>query len=272
MSRQIQDAYIVAAARTAVGKAKGQFAKTRPDDLLSAVLTATYARVPELHQELIDDVIIGCAMPEAEQGMNVARISTLLAGLPINTPAQTINRFCSSGLQTISTAANTVMLGVADMVIAGGVESMSAVPLGGYSFSANPRCMEEKEHEGIAYGMGITAEKVARKWQISREAQDEFAFDSHQKALKAQQENAFAEQIIPTTVTQTLPNLSNFDILIERKIITQDQGPRADTTLEALAKLRPAFSMKGSVTAGNSSQMSDGAAALMVVSERMVSK
>ncbi|MCS5711825.1 acetyl-CoA C-acyltransferase [Candidatus Berkiella aquae] len=268
----MQDAYIVAATRTAVGKAKGQFAKTRPDDLLSEVLKATYARVPELHKELIDDVVIGCAMPEAEQGMNVARIATLLAGLPINTPAQTVNRFCSSGLQTISTAANTIMLGMADVVIAGGVESMSAVPLGGYSFSANPRYVEEKEHQGIAYGMGITAEKVAKKWQISREAQDEFAFNSHQKALKAQQENAFAEQIVPTTVTQALPNLNHFEIVTERKVITQDQGPRADTTLEALAKLRPAFAMNGSVTAGNSSQMSDGAAALMVVSERMVSQ
>ncbi len=272
MSRQIQDAYIVAAVRSAVGKAKGQFAKTRPDDLLSEVLKEVYVRVPLLHDYPIDDVVIGCAMPEAEQGMNVARIATLLAELPINTPAQTVNRFCSSGLQTISTAVNSVMLGEAEVVIAGGVESMSAVPLGGYSFSANPRYVTEERHLGIAYGMGITAEKVAQKWQVTRQDQDEFALRSHQKALKAQQQNAFKEQIVPIEVIQSFPNLQDRQIQIQQNLVTQDQGPRSDTTLEALAKLRPAFANNGTVTAGNSSQMSDGAAALMVVSGRVVAQ
>lgn len=272
MSRQIQDAYIVSAVRTAVGKAKGQFANTRPDDLLSEVLKASLLRVPALHAHAIDDVVIGCAMPEGEQGMNVARISALLAGLPVGTPAQTVNRFCSSGLQTISTAVNSIVMGESEVAIAGGVESMSAVPLGGYSFSANPRYLEEKEHLGISFGMGITAEKVAQKWKISREAQDEFAFNSHQKALKAQVENAFNDQIIPVQVNSRVPDLAQGNILSTQKIISHDQGPRKDTTLEALAKLRPAFAMNGTVTAGNSSQMSDGAAALMIVSERIVSQ
>jgi len=272
MSRQIQDAYIVSAVRSGVGKVRGQFANTRPDDLLSAVLKAAVGRVPSLKGHAIDDVIIGCAMPEGSQGMNVARIATLLAGLPISTPAQTVNRFCSSGLQTISSAVNMIVMGEAEIAIAGGVESMSAVPLGGYSFSANPRYTEEKEHLGIAFGMGITAENVAKKWQVTREEQDEFALNSHLKALKAQQQNAFNDQIIPIQVFSRRPDLINDKLIVNEKIIGQDQGPRADTTLEALAKLRPAFAMNGSVTAGNSSQMSDGAAALMVVSERVMSQ
>ncbi len=272
MSRQIQDAYIVSAVRSSVGKARGQFANTRPDDLLSEVLKVAVSRVPALKTHSIDDVIIGCAMPEGSQGMNVARIATLLAGLPIGTPAQTVNRFCSSGLQTISTAVNAIVMGEAEIAIAGGVESMSAVPLGGYSFSANPRYTEEKEHLGIAFGMGITAEKVAKKWQVTRQEQDEFALSSHQKALKAQQQNTFKEQIVPIQVFSHTPDLANDKVLVNEKIISQDQGPRADTTIEVLAKLRPAFAMNGTVTAGNSSQMSDGAAALMVVSERIVSQ
>lgn len=272
MSRRIQDAYIVTACRSAVGKFKGQFANARPDDLLSEVLKAVMSRVPALKAQAIDDVIIGCAMPEGAQGMNVARIATLLAELPMGTPAQTVNRFCSSGLQTISTAVNAIVMGEAEVIIAGGVESMTAVPLGGYSFSANPRYTEEKEHEGIALNMGITAEKVAKKWQISREEQDEFAFNSHQKALKAQKQNAFKAQIVPIQVTSRLPNLANGQIIHKQHIFDQDQGPRADTTYEALAKLRPVFAMKGTVTAGNSSQMSDGAAALTVVSERILAQ
>lgn len=272
MSRRIQDAYIVAAVRTAVGKARGQFANTRPDDLLSEVLKAARLRVGALKAQAIDDVIIGCAMPEGAQGMNVARIATLLADLPISTPAQTVNRFCSSGLQTITSAVNAIVMGEAEVVIAGGVESMSAVPLGGYSFSANPRYVEEKEHQGIALNMGITAEKVAQKWQVSREEQDEFAFNSHQKALKAQKQNAFKEQIVPVQATSLTPNLVNGQVIKKQLMVVDDQGPRADTTLEVLSKLRPVFAMKGTVTAGNSSQMSDGAAALTVVSERVMAQ
>ncbi|MBN9289251.1 MAG: acetyl-CoA acetyltransferase [Gammaproteobacteria bacterium 39-13] len=271
MSTQIQDVYIVAAVRTAVGKAKGAFRYTRPDDLLSTVLQSVMAKASQIPLEKIDDVIIGCAMPEAEQGMNVARISALLAGLPENVPAVTINRFCSSGLQAISMAADRVALGMADIVIAGGVESMSMVPLGGYNFSANPRYFED-EHIGIAYGMGITAEKVAQKWKISREEQDAFAFASHQKAVKAIESDAFLEEIISIQTQTSLPDLETMQVKKVIQDVRQDQGPRKDTSLEILAKLRPVFAREGTVTAGNSSQMSDGAAALLVVNERVLAE
>lgn len=266
---EIQEVYIVAARRTSVGKAKGVFGHTRPDDLLSETLKAVMHEVPDISPALIDDVMIGCAMPEAEQGMNVARIAALLAGFPINVPAMTINRFCASGLQAISMAADRIALGQADIIIAGGVESMSLVPLGGHHFSANPRYFEEP-HIGIAYGMGLTAEIVAKKWQITREEQDEFALESHRKALHAISLGEFNNQIIPITVNTQMPDLKTNQIVISNKEVKQDQGPRADTTLEALSKLKPVFSVKGSVTAGNTSQMSDGAAALVLVSKRVL--
>lgn len=272
MTRQLQDVYIVSAMRSAVGKAKGAFKNTRPDDLLSVVLQGAMAKVPSIPKAHVEDVIIGCAMPEAEQGMNVARIATLLAGFADSVPAVTINRFCSSGLQAISMAADQIAQGLSDVVVAGGVESMSMVPLGGYSFAANPRFFEEKEHIGIAYGMGITAEKVAKQWQISRDMQDAFALSSHQKALSAIENGEFIDEIVPVTTQSSMPDLQTGQMTQNTQIIKQDQGPRQDTNLDALAKLKTVFAAKGSVTAGNSSQMSDGASALVLVSERALAE
>lgn len=272
MARQIQDAYVVAALRTPVGKAGGAFRYTRPDDLLSIVLKAAVKNVTSLKAEKIDDIIIGCAMPEAEQGMNVARISALLAGIPVNVPAMTINRFCSSGLQAISLAADKIALGQADVVIAGGVESMSYVPMGGYHFSANLRYFENPEAVPIAYAMGITAEKVAKKWQVTREEQDIFAFESHQKALRAIENNEYSDELISVKTVTSIPDLISGQIKKISQEVLLDQGPRSDTSIEALSKLRPVFSAKGTVTAGNTSQMSDGAAALVLASEKAVAE
>jgi acetyl-CoA acyltransferase len=266
------DVYIVAAVRTAIGKAQGIFKHTRPDDLLSCVLSEMMKKLPAIPLENIDDIIIGCAMPEAEQGMNVARISALLAGFPASVPAMTLNRFCSSGLQTISLAADQIALGHADVMIAGGVESMSLVPLGGHHFSANPRYFEEDMHTSIAYSMGITAEKVASKWQITREEQDKFAFESHQKALMAVQTDQFVDEIIPFRVKNQFPDLETHQIWSNEIEVFQDQGPRIDTSVEALAKLRPVFALHGSVTAGNSSQTSDAACAVLLVSEKALKR
>ncbi len=265
---QLQDVYIVSAMRTAVGKAKGVFKNTRPDDLLSAALQSAMAKVPQIPKEKVEDVIIGCAMPEGEQGMNVARIATLLAGFPNSVPAITINRFCSSGLQAISMAADQIAQGFSDVIIAGGTESMSMVPLGGHNFSANPHFFDNPENVGIAFGMGITAEKVAKQWEITREQQDAFALSSHQKALHAIENRDFIDEIVPITVNSATPDLKSLHINNNTQIVKQDQGPRSDTSLEALAKLRPAFSVRGTVTAGNSSQTSDGAGALVLVSEK----
>ncbi|MBS0289464.1 MAG: acetyl-CoA C-acyltransferase [Proteobacteria bacterium] len=272
MVKQIQDVYIVAARRTALGKAKGVFRNKRPDDLLAAVLQNLMQKVPQLGLDKIEDVIIGCAMPEAEQGMNVARIAALLAGFPQTVPGVTINRFCASGLQAISMAADRIALGLSEVVIAGGVESMSMVPLGGHSFSANNRYFENKANLGIAFGMGITAENVAKQWQISRQEQDAFALASHQKALAAIHSEAFSEQIVPIQVETSLPCLTTCQVKTQIQEVLQDQGPRADTSLEALSKLKSVFSLKGSVTAGNSSQMTDGASALLLTNERVISE
>tara|TARA_R110002110_G_scaffold195770_1_gene405418 strand:- start:14637 stop:15836 length:1200 start_codon:yes stop_codon:yes gene_type:complete len=273
MAKSIQDVYVVSALRTPVGKAKGAFANTRPDDLLSVVLQEIVKNTPEISPDEIEDVIIGCAMPEAEQGMNVARIATLLAGLPESVPAMTINRFCSSGLQAISLARDKIALGDADVVIAGGVESMSMVPMGGHAYSANMKYFDQsEEYLGMAYSMGVTAEKVAKKWGISRAEQDEFAFLSHQKAIKAQNEGVFANEIVPVTIEKAIPNLAYQDVQVVRDDIRVDQGPRENTSVEALARLRTVFAQKGTVTAGNTSQMSDGASALMLVSENYLAK
>lgn len=273
MAKQVQDAYIVGATRTPIGKApRGALKHVRPDDLLVHSIRALLEKVPNVDPKLIEDVIVGCAFPEAEQGMNVARTSLLLAGLPNTAGGVTVNRFCASGLTALSMAADRIRVGEADLIIAGGTESMSMVPMTGHTPSINPSVFERDENVGIAYGMGITAEKVAEQWHVSREDQDAFALSSHQKALKAQQAGEFRDEISPIEVSLHSPDLESGKVKIETKTLSLDEGPRPDTTLEALSKLRPVFAAKGSVTAGNSSQRSDGAAALLVASEKMVQK
>jgi len=268
MSKQIQDAYIVAAKRTPVGKApRGMFRNVRPDDLLVHVLKAALAEVPSLDPKSIDDVIAGCAIPEGEQGMNVARVALLLAGLPDTVAGVTVNRFCSSGLQAVSMAADRIRLGEADVMIAAGTESMSMIPMGGNKISFSEHIFDRDENIGIAYGMGITAEKVAQQWKVSREAQDQFALESHRKAVAATQSGEFKDEMAPYTIDEKVPDLAAEEVKHVTRTVATDEGPRADTSLEVLAKLRPAFAAKGSVTAGNSSQTSDGAGAVIVVSE-----
>jgi acetyl-CoA acyltransferase len=269
MTRQVQDAYIVAATRTPIGKApKGAFRNMRPDDLLVAAIRNAMSQVPSLDPKAVEDAIIGCAMPEAEQGLNMARIAVLLAGLPNTTGGMTINRFCSSGLNAVAIAADRIRVGEADVMIAGGAESMSMVPMSGNKPSFNPAVFAKDENVGIAYGMGLTAEKVATQWKITREMQDEFALRSHKNAIAGIESGEFNDEITPIEVVEKFPNLATGELDIRTRTVKQDEGPRADTTLEALAKLRPVFAAKGSVTAGNSSQTSDGAGALIVVSER----
>jgi acetyl-CoA acyltransferase len=270
MTKQIQDAYIVSAVRTPVGKApRGVFRNTRPDDLLAHVIRAAMAQTPGVDPARIGDAIIGCAMPEAEQGMNVARIGVLLAGLPDTVPGVTINRFCSSGVQAIAMAADRIRLGEADLMLAGGTESMSMVPMMGHKIAMNPAAFVD-DNVAIAYGMGITAEKVAEQWKVSREDQDAFALASHQKALAAQATGEFAQEIAPFTLADHYPDLATRTIRDDARTIAADEGPRKDTSLEGLAKLRPVFRNGGSVTAGNSSQMSDGAGALLLASEHAI--
>ncbi|MEO8458909.1 MAG: acetyl-CoA C-acyltransferase [Dokdonella sp.] len=272
MKKQIQDAYIVSAVRTPVGKApRGVFRNTRPDDLLAHVIRAAVARAPGADPSAIEDAVIGCAMPEAEQGMNVARIGVLLAGLPDTVPAQTINRFCSSGVQAIALAADRIRTGDADLMLAGGTESMSMVPMMGHKIAMNPAVFRD-ENIGIAYGMGITAENVASQWKVSREDQDAFALTSHQKALAAIANGEFSAEIAPFTLDDHYPDLADRSIRDDRRVIDTDEGPRKDTSLEGLAKLRAVFRAGGSVTAGNSSQMSDGAGALLLASEKAIEK
>jgi acetyl-CoA acyltransferase len=268
MSKQIQEAYIVAATRTPVGKApRGMFRNTRPDDLLAHVIKAVLAQAPSLDPASIGDVIVGCAMPEAEQGTNVARIALLLAGLPHTVPGLTINRFCSSGLQAVAQAADRIRLGECDVMLACGVESMSMVPMMGNKIAFNSAIFERDENLAIAYGMGLTAEKVAERWKVSREAQDAFALQSHQRAIAAQLAGEFSDEITPYQINEHLPDMTTREVKIKSRAATQDEGPRADTSLAALAKLKTVFAQKGSVTAGNSSQMSDGAGAVLLCSE-----
>jgi len=272
MTKQIQDAYIVAATRTAVGKApRGVFRNTRPDEMLAHVLRAVVDQCPGIDPTRIDDAIIGCAMPEGEQGMNVARIGLLLAGLPNVIAAQTINRFCSSGLQAVAMAADQIRLGNADLMLAGGTESMSMVPMMGNKVAMSPKVFQD-DNVAIAYGMGITAEKVAEEWKVSREDQDAFAVASHQKALAAQAAGEFKREISPYQVVSRQPVLGGNTVKLRELLVENDEGPRADTSLEGLAKLRPVFRNGGSVTAGTSSQMSDGAAAVMLASEKAIKK
>ena len=261
----MREAVIVSSVRTAVGKAfKGTLRSTRPDDLAAIAIRAALARVPSLNPKEIEDVIFGCAMPEAEQGMNVARIASLRAGLPVEASAMTINRFCSSGLQSIAIAAERIIAGQAEVILAGGTESMSMIPMGGNKISPNPWLMD---HYPDSYlGMGLTAENLAKKYEITREHSDEFSLQSHQKDLAAIAAGKFKDEVVPVEVTFTSVNGNGNRPHTSTVNFDTDEGPRADTSLEALAKLKPAFHAKGVVTAGNSSQMSDGAAAAIVMS------
>ena len=260
----MKEAVIVSIARTAVGKApRGTLRNTRPDDMAAVVIQEALRRVPGLDPKEIEDVILGCAMPEAEQGNNVARVASLRAGLPVDCAAMTVNRFCSSGLQAIALASERIMAGFADVVIAGGTETMSMIPMGGYHFSPNPYLME---HYPDAYlSMGLTAENLARKYDITREQQDEFALRSHQRAVAAIAAGKFKDEIAPIEVIEVSMNGHNKPQTRKIEFAT-DEGPRCDTSLEALAKLKPAFHARGTITPGNASQMSDGAAAAVVMS------
>ena len=270
MTRQLQEAYVLAATRTPVGKApRGVYRTTRPDTLLAHALTSVLAQAPSIDKARIDDVIVGCAMPEYEQGMNVARIGLLLAGLPDSVPGMTINRFCSSGLNAVSIAADRVRTGEADIVVAAGTESMSMIPMLG-RLAMNADVFEGDRNIGIAYGMGLCSERVASRFGVTREAQDEFALASHRKALAAQRAGEFAAELSPIDVVARVPDLATGEVVEQTKTIARDEGPRADTTAEGLAKLPTVFAAKGTITAGNSSQMSDGAAASIVVSERVL--
>jgi acetyl-CoA acyltransferase len=267
MPQTVQDAYIAAATRTPVGKApRGMFRNVRPDEMLAHVLKSAMAQCPGLDPAAIEDVIVGCAMPEAEQGMNVARIGLLLAGLPDSVSGMTINRFCSSGVQAVALAADRIRLGEADVMIAAGTESMSMIPMGGNKPSFSPAIFEKNENIAIGYGMGITAEKVAAQWKVSRQEQDLFAAESHRRALRAIDSGEFRDEVTPFALAEKLPDLERREINLATRELANDEGPRRDTSPEVLARLRPAFALTGSVTAGNSSQMSDGAGAVVLMS------
>ncbi|MCF8154508.1 MAG: acetyl-CoA C-acyltransferase [Rhodoferax sp.] len=268
--KQVQEAYIVAATRTPIGRShRGFYRNTRPDDLLVKVLQSALAQVPTLDPQSIEDLICGCAIPEGQQGLNIARIGAVLAGLPTSVGGITVNRFCASGLSAIQMAADRIRVGEADVMIAAGVESMSMVPMMGNSPSLSPSIFASDD-VGIAYGMGLTAEKVANQWKVSRDAQDAFAVESHRRALVAQAGGHFAAEITPIEVVDRSPNLQTGEVVEKRRTVSLDEGPRADTTLEGLGKLRTVFAARGSVTAGNSSQTSDGAGALILASEKAV--
>jgi acetyl-CoA acyltransferase len=270
MSKQVQDAYIVAATRTPIGKApRGMFNKTRPDDLLVRVIQSALAQAPGLDPALITDAIIGCSFPEAEQGFNIARQSVLLAGLPKTVGGVTINRYCASGVTALAMAADRIRVGEADVMLAGGVESMSMVPMMGHHPSMNLNMFTD-ENVGMAYGMGLTAEKVAEQWKVSREDQDAFSVESHRRAVAAQQAGFFKDETTPVEIITRTPDLASGEIKVKTRTVDTDEGARPETSMETLAKLKPVFAAKGSVTAGNSSQMSDGAGALLVVSEKIL--
>src|ERR1700754_1655858 len=269
-NKQLQDAYIVAASRTPIGKApRGVFKNTRPDELLVHAIKSAVGQVLGLDTSVIEDAIVGCAIPEAEQGLNVARMGALLSGLPNTVGGVTVNRFCASGLTALAMAADRIRVGEAEAMIAGGCESMSMVPMMGNKPSLSPHIFDRNEDVGIAYGMGLTAERVAERWKVSRDAQDAFAVESHRRALAAQQAGEFADEIAAYTLNERFPDLASGEVRVNNREIRLDEGPR-ETTLEGLAKLRPVFANKGSVTAGNSSQTSDGAGALIVVSEKVL--
>ena len=266
--KQVQDAYIVAATRSPIGKShRGFFRNTRPDDLLVKVLQSLLAQAPGLDKSAIEDVICGCAIPEGAQGLNVARIAAVLAGLPVSVGGITVNRFCASGLSAIQMAADRIRVGEADVMIAAGTESMSMVPMMGNTPSLSPSIFANDD-VGIAYGMGLTAEKVAQQYKVSREAQDAFGLQSHQRALAAQATGEFADEMTAIEVIDRSPDLLSGGVTEKRRTVNMDEGARADTSLEGLGKLKTPFAARGSVTAGNSSQTSDGAGALLLVSEK----
>ena len=271
--KQVQDAYIVAATRTPIGRShRGSLRNLRPDDLLVKALQAVLAQAPGLDPASIEDIICGCAIPEAQQGLNVARVAAVLAGLPHSVGGITVNRFCASGLSAVQMAADRIRVGEADVMIAAGVESMSMVPMMGNAPSLSPAMFGNDDNIGIAYGMGLTAEKVATQWKVSRQAQDEFALASHQRALAAMAAGQFKDEITPVEVVDRAPDLATGKVLETRRLVSLDEGARADTSIEGLAKLRTVFSARGSVTAGNSSQTSDGAGALILASESAVKR
>ena len=262
-------AVIVSAVRTAVGKApRGSLSNTRPDDLAASAMKGAIERVPGLKPEDIDDILIGCAMPEAEQGMNVARVAAFRAGLPYHVPAMTLNRFCASGLQAIAFAADRIATGSADCILAGGTESMSMIPMGGHKISPNPALIDNNPDTYLS--MGLTAENIASEFKIGRDEQDTFALDSHRKAVQAIESGHFKEEIVPLSVEQRI--LENSTRRTHKSVFDVDEGPRRDTSMDALRRLKPAFKVDGTVTAGNSSQMSDGAAAVVVMSEQKAAK
>ena len=269
--KQVQDAYIVAATRTPIGRShRGFFRNMRPDDLLVKAIQGALAQVPTLDPHAIEDLICGCAIPEGAQGLNVARIGAVLAGLPNSVGGITVNRFCASGLSAIQMAADRIRVGEAEVMLAAGVESMSLVPMMGNSPSLSPLMFERDENIGIAYGMGLTAEKVANQWKISRSAQDAFALQSHAKAVAAMKAGDFSAEITPIEVTDRSPDLASGAITVNQRTVNLDEGARPDTSMEGLAKLKAVFAVRGSVTAGNSSQTSDGAGALILASEKAV--
>jgi acetyl-CoA acyltransferase len=276
MTKQVQEAYIVAATRTPIGRShRGYFRHTRPDDLLATALRAALAQVPGLDPLAIEDVICGCAIPEAQQGLNVARIGAVLAGLPKSVGGITVNRFCASGLSAVQMAADRIRVGEADVMIAAGTESMSMVPMMGNAPSLSPTIFthpNDIESYGIAYGMGLTAEKVARQWKVGRGAQDEFAYRSHMKALAAMKAGEFGDEITPVEVAERAVDLAAAEVSVTTRTVNLDEGARPDTTVEGLGKLRTVFAARGSVTAGNSSQTSDGAGALILASEAAVKR
>ena len=269
--KQVQEAYIVAATRTPIGRShRGFFRNMRPDDLLVKALQAALAQVPTLDPATIEDLICGCAIPEGAQGLNVARIGAVLAGLPTSVGGITVNRFCASGVSAIQMAADRIRVGEADVMMAAGVESMSMVPMMGNTPSLSPAMFNNDENIGIAYGMGLTAEKVANQWKVSRAAQDEFAYQSHMKAIAAMKAGDFTAEITPIEVTERTPDMETGDVSTTTRTVSLDEGARPDTTVEGLSKLKTVFAARGSVTAGNSSQTSDGAGALILASEKAV--
>lgn len=274
MSKQIQDAYIVAATRTPIGRShRGFFRHLRPDDLLATALRSALTQVPGLDPAAIEDVVCGCAIPEAQQGLNVARIGAVLAGLPKSVGGITVNRFCASGLSAVQMAADRIRVGEAEVMIAAGTESMSMVPMMGNAPSLSPTIFTDPndlERYGIAYGMGLTAEKVAQQWKVSREAQDQFACQSHQRAVAAMQAGEFGDEITPVDVSERSVDLQSAQVSVATRTVKLDEGARPDTTMDALAKLKTVFAARGSVTAGNSSQTSDGAGALILASESAI--
>ncbi|MCL5056143.1 MAG: thiolase family protein [Firmicutes bacterium] len=266
----MRKAVIVKGVRTAIGKAPdGSLKDTRPDDLAAFLIREIVNRTPELDPEEIEDIILGCAFPEAEQGMNIARISALRAGLPVSIPGMTINRFCASGIQAVAAAAHQIQTGAAEVILAGGVESMSLIPMGGNKFSSNPYLAEHYPNTYLS--MGLTAEKLQEKYSISREEQDKFSYQSHLKALKAIQENKFKEEIVPYSFQKKEWDYTG-KTQIKEIVFQEDEGPRKDTSLDKLSKLKPAFKENGTVTAGNSSQMSDGSAVVLMMSEEKAQK